>query len=285
MKCFYHASDYDGKCSAAIVRKFNPECQLIPITYGRDFPWDRIWTNEIVYMVDFCLQPFDEMVKLAHSCKKLIWLDHHVSAMRAHSELEIATGFRIEGIRKTELAACEITWTYFSDDPIQKGIRLLGRYDVWDLGWDIAVMPFQYGLRAWNLDAYDSRWNMIFDNDIEMYEEVVEAGENIMMYVTSDYSRTMRSMGFEIEWEGYRCLCVNRGYVSSHIFENFYDPMRHDLMISFCMNQDKRWRVTIYTDKEIDCSRIATKYGGGGHAKAAGFVSDNLPFLEGKEQH
>ena len=279
MKCFYHGSDYDGKCSAAIVRRFNPECQLIPMTHGRDFPWDIVQKNEVVYMVDFSLQPYDLMIKLANSCQKLIWLDHHISAIRAHDDLWRATGFHIAGIRNTEQAACEITWTYFSEEPIPKGIRLLGRYDVWDLGWDIAVMPYQYGLRAWNLDAYDSRWNMVFDNDEIMYGEVVEAGNNILMYVTSDYSRTMRSMGFEVEWEGYRCLCVNRGYVSSHVFENFYDPMRHDLMISFCMNNDQRWRITVYTDKEIDCSKIAGKYGGGGHAKASGFVSDTLPFL------
>ena len=36
MKCFYHRIDFDGVCSAAIVKAKYPECELIGIDYGDD---------------------------------------------------------------------------------------------------------------------------------------------------------------------------------------------------------------------------------------------------------
>ena len=77
MKCFYHSADLDGHCSAAIVKAVCPECELIGINYGDAFPWDLFVEAEerksgsiilpakepeTVYMVDFCLQPFTDVV-------------------------------------------------------------------------------------------------------------------------------------------------------------------------------------------------------------------------------
>ena len=40
-----------------------------------------------------------------------------------------------------------------------------------------------------------------------------------------------------------------------------------------------KWLVNLYTFQDvIDCGAIARRYGGGGHQKAAGFITQNLPF-------
>lgn len=285
MKCFFHSADFDGKCSAAIVKYFNPECELIPMYYGKEFPWDWVKPNEVVYMVDFCLQPFDEMVRLANSCQKLVWLDHHISAIKAHDDLWKVTGFHIAGVRNTKQAACEIVWTYFSERPIPYAVRLLGRYDIWDLGWDVKVLPFQYGMRSMNMRAEDPFWAAFFVGDsTELIEEASLAGQHILTYIAQDYDRYMKRCGFVTEFEGYRALCVNRGFTSSHIFDRHFDPEKHDIMICFSFSADRNWRVTLYTEKDdIDCSVIASKYGGGGHAKASGFQCAELPFPLYKE--
>ena len=49
-------------------------------------------------------------------------------------------------------------------------------------------------------------------------------------------------------------------------------------MMPFVFDGSK-WTVSIYsTNKNIDCSELAKKYGGGGHKGAAGFQCENLPF-------
>ena len=281
MKCFFHSADFDGKASGAIVKFFNPECDLFPAYYGMKFPWHKIKRNEVVYMVDFGLQPFDQMVRLANSCQKLIWIDHHISAIRDHDELWKVTGFHIAGLRNTEYAACELTWQYFNTKPIPEPIKLLGRYDVWDLSYDPKVLPFQYGLRALNPMAEDNVWHSLglIVTDMSMVDKLVNDGISILRYIGSDYNKYMKRCGFQIEFEGYKAFCVNRGFTGSHIFEGHYNPEIHDIMISFCYTNDYNWRVSLYTEKdEIDCSKIAKKYGGGGHPKASGFQCDKLPF-------
>ena len=62
--CFYHADDFDGQASAAIVYwKHNRDVELVPISYGQEFNWDRVKGREVI-MADFGLQPFSEMEKL-----------------------------------------------------------------------------------------------------------------------------------------------------------------------------------------------------------------------------
>ena len=39
-----------------------------------------------------------------------------------------------------------------------------------------------------------------------------------------------------------------------------------------------KYTVSVYTEKDIDVSKIAVKHGGGGHKKAAGFICENLPY-------
>jgi nanoRNase/pAp phosphatase (c-di-AMP/oligoRNAs hydrolase) len=51
----------------------------------------------------------------------------------------------------------------------------------------------------------------------------------------------------------------------------------YDIMIPFSFNGEE-WNVSLYTKKDIDVGKIAIKYGGGGHAKAAGFRCKELPF-------
>jgi nanoRNase/pAp phosphatase (c-di-AMP/oligoRNAs hydrolase) len=44
----------------------------------------------------------------------------------------------------------------------------------------------------------------------------------------------------------------------------------------------KQWRVSLYhapSKEHHDLSKIAVKYGGGGHRGACGFKTDKLPFL------
>lgn len=67
MKCFYHSADLDGHCSGAIVKQMHKSCEIIGIDYGDKFPYEVIEDGEIIFMVDFSLQPFDRMIKLDQS--------------------------------------------------------------------------------------------------------------------------------------------------------------------------------------------------------------------------
>jgi oligoribonuclease NrnB/cAMP/cGMP phosphodiesterase (DHH superfamily) len=275
MKCFYHSVDLDGKCSGAIVKRKYPQCELFPINYGQPFPMNKIKEGEEVFLVDYSIQPFDLMIDLKNKAN-LIWIDHHSSAI---SESVFWKFQDTNGRRDVRLAACELVWHYiYNDKTIPVGVTLLGRYDVWDLT-NKNAMPFQYGMRTFKSEPTDEVWKNVFSNDIEFIDYVTLKGSGILEYLKIDNSEYLNAYCFDSIIDGYNCICINRGKTSSQIFDSKWDANKYDLMVTFCRLPSQQWTVSMYTTKKnINVGRLAKKFGGGGHTKAAGFQCKDLPF-------
>jgi uncharacterized protein len=289
IKCFYHV-DLDGFASGAIVKKKHPEAEMYKINYGYPFPWETIDKNDTVYMVDFALQPFDNMLKLADMCN-LIWIDHHKGVLE-DAEKHYQRVATIPGIRKDGTGACILTWIYcFPDIELPSTVKLLGEYDVWNFS-DIRTMPFQYGMRLKQMDPGISMdWWNVFLKKTMWEEEVIKDGEVILAYETQMNKEYITSYGFDtiLPVSGgnmgiyeLRALCVNKGRSNLKLFESVCDESKYDIMITFCRigTPINKWTVSLYSTKpEIDCSAIAKSYGGNGHKGAAGFQCEKLPFV------
>lgn len=265
----------DGKCAAAIVNhavsQFTVDLEMMPVQYGQEIDIDDIDAH-IVYMVDFSLQPFSLMHKLAKRCN-LIWIDHHKSAIEQADKTEFHCYKRVTEVGK---AGCELAWEYaFPYIKMPHAVHLLGRYDVWDHG-DSDTLPFQYAMRTYSMPP-DSHawWECLFElDDLSRY---IEYGQTILLYIQS-HNTVYAKAAFETDIEGYRVIALNRMYTNSQMFEGVYDSSRHDAMLTFgwCNGQ---WTVSLYATKDnVDVSEIARQYGGGGHKGAAGFQCDALPF-------
>ncbi len=263
MKCFYHSADLDGHCSGAVVKYRYPDCEMFGINYGDDFPYDKIFPGETVFMVDFAIQPYSDMTKLDN----LIWIDHHVTAIQDCNP-------DIPGVRRVGTGACQLVWEFlYPGTPIPETVRLLAEYDVWDHS-DMKTLPFQYGFRMFDdtLPDNQSLWKQFFlFNGIG---EVLGTGRAILKYEQSQNKKLCKSFVFQTEFEGYNAVCINRGFTNSKVFDSLPET---DLMITFCRTPYKIWAVSLYS-KTVDCGAIAQKYGGGGHKGAAGFQCEEIPF-------
>lgn len=310
--CFYHSADLDGHCSGAIVKHFVPETILHPINYGDAFPWDEIKPEDTVYMVDFCLQPFEDMERLAVLCK-LIWIDHHKTSIEEFQKRPGMCGLA-GGYTKIGVAGCELTWDWFSKDPLPVAVTLLGRYDVWDHS-DPRALPFQYRMRMEDLDPLKGegamgKWKSLFLDDgplmlgllgCSSIDGLIKEGELLLRYEEQQNVKVCRAYAFETlmppypicdsveEFIGdgysvYSAICLNRGMTSSKVFDSIYDPEKHHLMITFCRlplhkQTNGGWTVSLYSTREdVDCGAIAKMFGGGGHKGASGFQCNALPF-------
>lgn len=290
MKIFYH-QDLDGICSAAIIAEYcgfygldhdHWKKDFKPINYGWKFPWDDIKPGELVYMVDFCLTPFSDMIKLHKLTDgNFIWIDHHktaIDAEKAHSNPQI------KGLRGLGKAGCELTWDYMSGpsptkEEIPRVVHLLGRYDVWD-HYDPEIVDFQYGMLAKNLNPTDYIWHaMLTYMSKEWIEEIISCGKMIRSWEDTKAKRYCESYGIEVFLHGCRAAAVNIGSVSSQFFEAFFSKEDYDIFISYVRLPSGRWTVSLRSNRsEIDVSVIAKTYGGGGHPGAAGFQCETLPF-------
>lgn len=273
-KCFYHSSDLDGKCSAAIVRKYVPDVELCPINYGQVFPWDTIASNDNVYMVDFALQPFSDMIRLNQLCR-LIWIDHHKSALEEQQLYD--TPF--VGVQRIGIGACALVWEYlFPNEPMPEGVRLLAEYDVWNHE-NPKTLLYQYGMRNEPTNPEAAIWSSVFSRKNEDVDRIEENGVMILNWENRQNEIKAKALCFPIELDGLQCIAANIGLTNSKLFDSVWDPEKYDAMLTFNW-RGGQWTVSLYTteDKDIDVGTIAKARGGGGHKGAAGFQCKELPF-------
>ncbi len=276
MKCFHH-NDADGYVSAMCVKKFAPRDgykeEYIEITYGDQFPFNSIATDEIVYIVDYSIQP-DEMHRLLMCTGNVVWIDHHKTAIDKYKDFNVD----IAGIRQDGVAGCMLTWQYFNElpeDEAPKFIRLVADYDVWTFKYGEDTKNFHTGFdfkRAFSTDDY---WWHIAESPCwdESVDNIIVRGKTMNEYRDNIAETYCKSFGFETVFAGHKAFAMNQGMVSSDHFKSV-DEDKYDLFIAFVFN-GVNWQYSLRSSK-TDVSDIAKKYGGGGHKGAAGFSSDNL---------
>ena len=271
--CFYHSADFDGICAAAIVHMFEPTAKFIPINYGQPLLLDKLGQGDTVYVVDFS---FPQAVMAALDAKvNLIWIDHHKSALESAEAAE----FNPPGLRSVEKAGCELTWIYFNGDqaPMPAAVSLLGRYDTWQWMNCPGALEFQYGLhgRGYRDPTNIDQWRILF-TDETLVSAIIHEGLTIIRYVQANDAGYVKSCAYVTEFEGLRALCVNRGLCNTEIFRTMYDPALHDITIRWVYRKGEYHYSIASAKKEIDVSKIAQKYGGGGHRGVGGLAHDTL---------
>jgi oligoribonuclease NrnB/cAMP/cGMP phosphodiesterase (DHH superfamily) len=263
--CLYH-DDADGRCSAAIVRRFfGSSVRLQAIDYGDPVPWEIIEASDKVIIVDFSL-PLEDM-RRAQKTSELVWIDHHKTALEGLSELN-----DVAGMRSLEDAACVLTWrTFFPDQLVPKAVMYVGDRDIWRFAYDETAAFGEALIQEDTRPGNDKLWKPLLDDETSRVEEMIERGAVLyrarMLWIKHQIDR----YGFEVIFEGRHTLAINArgsGEMGAQIRQLGYE-------IGYCyveaeQNGELKTFVTLYSDR-VDVSEIARKFGGGGHAGAAGF--------------
>ena len=278
MKCFYH-NDLDGRCAGSIVAKYennyNPK-DFYEVDYVIDLKplIDNIEDNEKVYFVDYSFTKANKWVLdclLEKGCN-IIWCDHHQSSMELIKNFPELVS--INGIRCTKFSGAVLTYMYLYDiiyKKIPDYIRYVGDYDCWTYKYGDNTTYFKLGMDTINHDALDSIWLELVD--ISDLLEVIDKGKLIKKYIDIDNAEYLNEYGYESEIEGYKCYVVNRKTNSWIFGEKYY---KYPLVVVWAYNGENYSYSLYSSNKEVDCSKIAEKYGGGGHKGAAGFSCDRL---------
>lgn len=273
MLCIYHIADHDGKGSAAIVRSVYPEIELMGLNHDMEIPYEEIEKHDKIVVCDISL-PVDFMFKLSKE-KDFVWIDHHISVIEQYEDkLKSENLEPIKGIRRVGTAAMILTWEYFyPEKEIPLGIKLLGLNDIFDLK-DKRVRAFEYAMQAIGVNRpTDKVWAELIEDTMDI-DSMVEKGKAILSYIRNRNFRLVRAEAFVSEYEGYKCICANMPQGYSEFYDSLDNIKDYDVMINFFMNKKNCWNLSFYTAKDnVDVSKIAEKFGGGGHAKAAGASS------------
>ena len=295
MKVFYH-NDMDGIVSARVIlnkmrerkKEFLQE-DFIKMDYSKKFPLDIITTNEEVFIVDYSISP-EEMIKLLNKTKRVVWIDHHKSAIEKYKDFEQ----EISGLRANGIAGCVLTYWYFNgrqnetqefltDYPnnikslyrkeIPTYIKLAGDWDVWEhlYGEETRLFTISFNARISNPFA-DYYFDKFYGR--EELGHFIQSGEAMKEYRNSWAKEFMNRYGFETKIGGVSAFLANLGNANSEFFGDLID--KYDIIGTFCYNGET-WTTSLYSNKNyVDCAEICSSYGGGGHKGAAGFVSKEL---------
>lgn len=263
-----------------VRRAYNRQVFAFEMNYGDTVPWDRIEPAKRVVVVDFSL-PLEDMQRLARD-HELIWIDHHISAIRLLGEAARAW----QGLQNTREAACVLTWQYFfPNQPVPRALVLIGDRDVWR--WAEAdTGPFDAGLGQENTHPEnDDLWLPLLADDPERLQVLVERGKILRAAQLHDIDKRLASYGYAVIFEGQRTMAVNaRGN------GDFGEAIRaKNYSLAYCyidgIQNGRLMTFVTLLSSEVDVSRIAQKFGGGGHPGAAGFSFERSasPFPPGAE--
>jgi hypothetical protein len=151
---------------------------------------------------------------------------------------------------------------------------LLGDNDAWRLNRPEESLPFYEGLKMADLSPECGIWPFLLYDGEQQVQNIIERGEQIIRYRDAYCDRILKSYGYETTLDGFPALAVNLfGFGSLGFGDKF---AKYKICISY-IHDGRKYMVSLYS-QFVDVSLVAQNHGGGGHAGAAGFVCDQLPF-------
>ena len=268
----YHGECPDGFSAAWVAyKKFGSRADYVPAWHNRSDPTGL--KNKTIYVVDFA---FDEDVtkKLVKNNKKVVYIDHHVSLEKIIKSLD-------DHLYDVKNSGAVLTWMYFfPKKKVPKFILHIEDQDLWNFKMKntpeamSAVGLIEMNFKNWSKLVSD------FENK-DKFKKYLEKGRIIADYnnYVTDWLADHRAE--EVLFEGKKILACNSSYkrLSSQLAHKLYDKQGPFSLVWYLY--DGHYKFSIRSNGKFDVSKVAAKYGGGGHKAASGFVipiEKGLPF-------
>lgn len=256
----YHGRCPDGFGGAwAAWKKFGARAAYLPAR-DRNRPPVPL-KNKIVYLIDYT---YDEPIvkKLVKDNVRVTAIDHHVSQ-------KSATMLTEKYLYDVKHSGATLAWQYFHPG---KNVPMLLRYvedrDIWK--WNVPhsremltlIDLAEFDFKAWSRLAKDL-------DDPRTRATHLKKGILLDLQFASLYRKLIPNAE-PAKFAGYKIYVLNCPYY-------FADDLGHELALktksfSLLWNESGgRIRCSLRSAGKIDVSKIAKKYGGGGHKESSGF--------------
>ena len=279
----YYHDDNDGSCAAAVATNYYDKnefsIKFVAINYGKE-SWTEEEINEAekVWLVDFSSDRMEDFVKTCGS--KLIWIDHHRTAMEKFPELWGSSN--IPGIRSLEKAACVLTWEYTHPENISPppAVAYIGDKDMWTFEYP-DTRAFSAGFSLMVKTPDDPVWDVLLGLEYEeTVNKMISIGELLLEAQKYKLQKAF-DRGVDFTFHNWRARLVNTTGNISELGEFIYKKPEYDIAVMWQAVEDMvvfSLRSDSGNPNSPDCAEIAQQYGGGGHKNAAGFQKKNMDF-------
>ena len=283
--CISHC-DLDGMAAAAVVKDRYPNVIIYITNYGRNVPIYKCKPGDLVFVTDFSL-PYNEFMNLRKKGCEIIWIDHH----KDNYEQLATAGWTCEGIRRNDYCGAALTWIYLHPqiDPAQMphALKLVNDYDLWLYNYGDETKNFGLGIGLWDMRPMSKMgellWrDLLHSDDSKRFQLIIKYGEHIRQYVELWQDTICKDLAYytdlHIDKEIKRVLAISVRAGNSSVFDHM-DKTNVDAVFQgqFVQNIGK-FRCSMYSPDNVkEILPIVKHFGGGGHAKAAGFATTSFP--------
>ena len=255
----YHKGCTDGFGAAwAAWKKFGKKADYIAIDPSL-LP-EKPVKSKTIYVLDSSLNKSD-LLRLRKADHDVIVLDHHQSNK---DNFRFASG----GLFDIKHSGSVLAWKYFH--PNKKTPRLFKHIEDWDLwryklpetkeaGAFIDLIPFN--LSAWN------KFVPAFENS-KSRKVMIGKGKIILDYEDKLLKTLVKNVEI-VKFEGYKTLALNSPFLESQLGHLLWKKMPP---IGIVWRQKRGlYTFSLRSNSKVDVSKLAARYGGGGHRASAGF--------------
>ena len=256
----YHLNCADGFGGAwAAWKYFGSKADYIGIQPG-SAPIQGLKNKEI-YFIDVIYKP-EAIKKLIKNNKRVTAIDHHISGEQAVKMTECysyAVGH----------SGSVLAWQYFhSNKPVPKLLLYIEDMDLWKF-----KLAHSQEINAFvDLYDFDFRKRNELAALIESksgFRKAVGGGRIVLMHEQKLVDRMIKDNAELVSFEGYKILAINSPNFVSRIGD-FLRKINPPLAIIWSERAGKII-VSLRSDGSVNVSKIAVRYGGGGHKAAAAF--------------
>jgi len=262
--CIYHSNCLDGFAAAwSVHHALADEVEFYKGVHQQPPP---DVTGREVILVDFSYRR-EVLQAMQKTATSITILDHHITAQQDLAEL-LASG-AIRGQFDMTKSGAMLAWLWFNPDkPVPKLIEYVQDRDLWTFKLDGST-EINAALSSYDFDF--TVWDRLMASSDGELEQLRQEGKAIERRLQKDIKqlidsgvRRMKIAGFDVP-----VLNAPAAYVSDagHILSIgeafaacYWD---HPGGRSFSLRS---------SEDGVDVAEVAKKYGGGGHAKAAGFT-------------
>lgn len=279
--CIYHKNCADGFTGAWVVKEWAKMHNHVIEYAGGEYGKDPVPINRRhVILVDFSY-PEDVLIRMSEYAASITILDHHKTAEENLKNIEAKAYCPIDVIFDMDRSGCEIAWDFFF--PYENKPRVLEAVadrDLWKFN-----KPYTKEISAFvfSLEYTFENWDKLMSYDIN---DVISSGSGILMKHSKDVNELFNSIVYWVnivtglDDEFYRIPVANVPYMYASEMGNKLCLEYPDASFAATYYFDgKQYKFSLRsTDNQLDCSKIAKAFGGGGHRNASGFSVDKLPW-------
>ena len=265
--CIYHGNCADGFGAAWVVRRALGEEQVEFVAGVYQTPPPDVVGRDVI-LVDFSYKR-SVLEKMVSDAASMLILDHHKTAA---ADLEGLVG--AEAVFDMGRSGARITWDYFfpGETPPPLLLHIEDR-DLWRFS-----LPLTREIQA-NVFShpYDFKvWDLLMGADLSL--SAIE-GRAIERKHFKDIDELVKVTGRRMVIAGHNVPVANLPYTFS---SDAGHKMAQGEPFAACYYDTPAGRCFSLrsADNGLDVSEVAKKYGGGGHARAAGFTVPWVPASE-----